>query len=86
MYTMLENAIMGKKQRVTIALFGLSCGGGGSLTIERALAKLPGVIRVYVNPATEMAYVEFNSELCRLDKFEAAIKEAGFEAGEPTLR
>jgi FtsP/CotA-like multicopper oxidase with cupredoxin domain len=28
----------------------------GALVLERTLAKTPGIARVYVNPATEMAY------------------------------
>lgn len=72
--------------RLTIPIYGLSCGGGGALTVERALAKLPGVVRAYVNPAMEMAYVECDP--ARLDKrqLDAAVEGVGFRAGEPTVR
>lgn len=73
-------------QRVTVPLYDLSCGGGGVLTIERALARVPGVVRVYANPATEMAYVEYNSEQVTPDRFVQAIEQAGFRAGEPSIR
>lgn len=75
-----------KTSRVTIAIFGLGCGGGGSLTVERALTKVPGVVRAYVNPATEMAYIEFNPTECSCDQLVSAIKRTGFDAGKPTLR
>ena len=42
----------GPYQRLTIGIDGLACGG--ALSVERAIARLPGVIRVYVNPLTEM--------------------------------
>ena len=86
MKSKLEKEAMLKTQRVTIELTGLSCGGGGSLAIERALSKLPGVVSVYLNPATEMAYVQFNAELCSPDQLVAVIKRAGFGAGEPKFR
>lgn len=72
--------------RLTIAIYGLGCGGGGALTVERALAKLPGVVRVHINPATEMAYVEYDSARLRWEQVAAAIEAVGFRAGEPTVR
>ncbi|MBI3962133.1 MAG: heavy-metal-associated domain-containing protein [Deinococcus sp.] len=75
-----------KTQRVTLPIYGLSCGGGGALTVERALAKVPGVVQVYVNPATEMAYVEYNPTLSGPEQLMAAVERAGFQAGEPSAR
>ena len=46
--------------KVTAAIYGLTCGGGGALTLERALGRIPGVITVYVSPATELAYIEYD--------------------------
>lgn len=40
-----------KTQHMTVPIDDLRCGG--SLQVERALARLPGVIYTYVNPATE---------------------------------
>ena len=54
-----------KNERVTLPIYNLGCGGGGSLTIERALTKAPGVTQAYVNPATEMAYVVYNPALAQ---------------------
>ncbi len=53
--TSCERSRTRKTQRVTLLVYNLSCGGGGVLIIERSLARTPGVIYVYVNPATEMA-------------------------------
>ncbi len=72
--------------RVTMPIEGLSCGGGGALVVERALAKLPGVVRVYVNPATETAYVEYDPTRLTRRQLMAAVESAGFRAGEPTIR
>ena len=49
-----------KNQRITLPIEDLNCEGGGVLIVERALARTAGVVQVYVNPATEMAYVEYD--------------------------
>ena len=72
--------------RLTMAIYGLGCGGGGSLAVERALRKVPGVAQVYVNPATEMAYVQCQDELAQGDRLVRAIEDAGFGAGEVRIR
>ena len=75
-----------KTRRITVFIYGLGCGGGGALTVERALGKVPGVTQVYVNPATETAYVEYDPALTDLDGLVAAVKGAGFRAGESIVR
>ena len=75
-----------RQQRVTLPIYGLGCGGGGVLTIERALARTPGVVRAYVNPATEMAYVEYDPAVCTLEELCAVVRSRGFRAGEPSIR
>lgn len=72
--------------RLTMAIYGLTCGGGGALTIERALARLAGVMRVYVNPATEIAYVEYDPARVSWEQLAAAVEATGFRAGEPSFR
>ncbi len=75
-----------RQQRVTLPIYGLGCGGGGALTIERALARTGGVLRAYVNPATETAYVEFDPSRTSTDRLIAVIRDLGFRAGEPSAR
>ena len=67
-----------KNERVTLPIYNLGCGGGGALTVERTLTKTPGVARAYVNPATEMAYVEYDQALAQPGDLVAAIARAGF--------
>lgn len=76
--TIQKTASEATTDRITMPIEGLSCGGGGALTVERAIARVPGVIRVYVNPLTEMAYVEFDNTLCSRDELLAAIMLVGF--------
>lgn len=64
--------------RLILPIVGLGCGGGGALTVERQIGRLDGVRRVYVNPATEIAYVEIDTtRIARSDVVEA-IQRAGF--------
>jgi copper chaperone CopZ len=73
-------------ERVTLAIYGLSCGGGGALTVERALARLKGVRSAYVNPATEVAYVEYDPAIADAADLVRAVANAGFRSGELTRR
>lgn len=75
-----------KNRRVTVFIYELGCGGGGALTVERALAKAPGVVQVYVNPATETAYVEYDPAVTGVDGLITAVEGVGFRAGEPIAR
>src|SRR6266498_4397776 len=68
--------------RVTLPLYNLGCGGGGeALAIERAIATMPGVAQVSINPLTEMAYVVYDpAQLCP-EHLRAALDRLGY--GEP---
>ncbi len=75
-----------KTERVTLAIYGLGCGGGGALTVERTLARLKGMVNAYVNPATEIAYLEYDPSILRASDLAKAVEEAGFGSGELTRR
>ena len=66
------------RARVTLPILGLTCGDGGGAMVERALEESPGVLRAYANPATEMAYVEYDPEQTDLDALQEAIEQAGY--------
>jgi len=73
-------------QRVTIPIGGFSCSVGGALTPERALRGAPGVVRTYVNPATEMTYVEYDPTKTAPPALVTAIEHAGFRPDAPVVR
>ncbi|MBI2939228.1 MAG: heavy-metal-associated domain-containing protein [Chloroflexi bacterium] len=69
-------------KRLIFAIEGLGCGGGGALTVERALTRTAGVARTYVSPATEMAYVEYDPTTTSPDRLVAAVEGVGFRVSE----
>ncbi len=69
--------------KVVLPVFDLSCGGGGSRLVEHVIRKLPGVVDVYVNPATEMAYVEYDPSGLTPERIGEAIAEAGYKTSLP---
>lgn len=75
-----------KTQRITLPIYDLSCGGSGVLIVERALANVPGVAHVYVNPATEMAYVQYDPTVVETQQLIHAVQQAGFRTGQPSQR
>jgi len=73
-----------KTQRITLPIYDLVCGGG--LIVERVLTRTPGVVRVYVNPVIEMAYIEYDPKRTNPDQLVAVVERAGFKAGPPSVR
>lgn len=73
-------------QRTTIPLSPLGCGGSGRTLVERALLAVPGVLQAYVNPVTEMAYVEYDSTQCAEPQIRAAAGRTGYGEREPIPR
>ena len=67
-----------------IPVHGLGCGGSGSREIERELAAADGVLRAYVNPATEIAYVDYDPAETNPTSLTQAIEKAGYRAGLPS--
>ena len=78
MDTEFEIAATARTQRITLPVYNLGCGSGATAQIERALTRTPGVKHVYVNPATEMAYVEYDPCQLRSDQVAAIVERAGF--------
>lgn len=64
--------------KVALQISGLSCGGGGALSIERVVKRLPGVAKVYVNPATETAYVDYTPDQVSPEQIARAVRELGY--------
>jgi copper chaperone CopZ len=77
----MDDGVTPVRQRMTLPIDGLTCGGGGALSVERVIARLAGVSRVYVNPATEMAYIEFAPSRCTPADVSRAVERAGFRVG-----
>jgi copper chaperone CopZ len=73
-------------QRLTFEIDGLTCGGGGALGVERAIAGLPGVVRAYVNPLTEMAYVEIDPTIFSEEQLVTTVADLGLRPGRPSAR
>lgn len=74
-----------------IRIEGLSCLGGGAANLERELARLPGISEVYVNPATEVAYLWYDADALSVPAILETIERAGYrgvllEPGETTGR
>lgn len=72
--------VAGNAEHLTVAITGLGCGGGGCLIVERAIARVPGVRRVYVNPATEMAYVDYDPQVMDRAQLITAVERTGLHA------
>jgi Cu+-exporting ATPase len=64
-----------------IPIFGLTCGAGDMGTVERGPARMPGVVAVYGNPATEAAYVTYDPTVVTIAELRRAIERAGYTAG-----
>ena len=67
-----------QRSRISIPIIGLRRGEGGSVTLEQVLRRLPGIYWVYVNSATETAYVEYMSDDVSLKQIADAVSSAGF--------
>lgn len=74
---------MGAMAEVRIPVYDLGCGGAGSTTIERELAATDGVLRAYVNPATEFAYVDYDPAETDVWTLARVIEQTGYRAGRP---
>ena len=75
-----------KTQHITLPIDDLSSRRGSLHIIEQALAQVPGVVHVYINPSIEMAYIEFDPAHVDPDSLVKVVEDAGFRAGVPSLR
>ena len=65
-------------RRVTLPIYQLSCPGSDPALIEQSLMRESGVRHVYVNPATEMAYAEYDPCTCSEGRLTRALDDAGY--------
>lgn len=70
-------------ERVVAPILGLSLGGCGAQQLERSLRSLPGVFDVYVNPASEAAYVTYDTARIARADLQRAIEVAGYRTVDP---
>lgn len=63
------------RARTTLPLESPDCAGHRVHDIELALRRVPGVTRAHVNPATEMAYVEYDRAQCDERRLRQAIAD-----------
>lgn len=75
--------VMDIRRGLRIPVYGLGCGGAEATSIERVLAATDGVLRAYVNPATETVYVGYDPAETDASELARAIERAGYQAGRP---
>ncbi|MCI2425690.1 heavy metal translocating P-type ATPase [Candidatus Acetothermia bacterium] len=63
--------------KITIPITGMTCASCVA-SVEKALAKVPGVLSVKVNPATEKASVEYLKDEAGMADFQQAVESAGY--------
>ena len=67
---------------VRIPILDLGCAGDTG-RLERRLARLPGVMEVAVNPATEAAYVRYDARSMTPARLREAVEREGYRTAEP---
>ena len=75
---------MDVERGLRIPILDLGCGASGHV-IERVLIAMDGVLRVYVNPASETAYVDYDPAEVDPRTLARAIELAGFRPGRPAI-
>lgn len=76
------------KRKAAFSIIDLACGAGSALVVEKVIREVPGVLDVYVNPATETAYVEYISDEASEESIAEAVRKTGHKTVLPsrTLR
>ena len=72
-------------EKLSLPINGLHCASCVT-TVEKEIKKLPGIKVAHVNYATETAHVEFKSGETSTEEIIGAIKKAGYQTGQTTLK
>jgi len=72
-------------EKLSLPVNGLHCASCVN-TVEKEIKKLPGLKAVHVNYATETAHIEFKSGETTTEEIIGAIKKAGYQTGQSTLK
>lgn len=72
-------------EKLSLPINGLHCTSCVN-TIEREIKQLPGIKVAHVNYATETAHVEFMNGETNAGEIIGAIKKAGYQTGQSTLK
>lgn len=72
-----------RRAYATLPLIDIGCGSSAPLAVERQLARVPGVVGVYVNRLTEKAYVEYDPARCGPPELAAALRHLGYGGTAP---
>lgn len=68
-----------KSKQVIIPIEGMTCAACAS-RIEKVVGRMPGVLKVSVNLATEKASIEYDPEQTRISGIKQAIEKLGYKA------
>ena len=66
--------------RMVLPVPDLACAGGDALALDRMIEKVPCVLRAYVNPATENAYIDYAPDRVTSAAIGAKVRELGYGA------
>ncbi len=66
-------------QHLSFPVQGLSCPSTAA-AVERALCRIPGVLRAAVNPVTQTVYVDYHPEVPALRPILAVLRQFGLAA------
>ncbi len=75
----------GKSERLQLRIGGLKCEHCPP-TIEKAVSEVAGVSQVHVNPATQVATIDFDPERAKIGEVLQAIRMVGYTPGTATMR
>lgn len=73
------------RKTTTLMLDSTGCAGGSAHTVEKVLQEVTGVLRAYVNPATETAYVEYDADQCNETDLARAVESVGVNSLNPAV-